>query len=384
MQQTKQEKKSIDFLTKSQEGFSEQKTEEELNPKAEWVTGMDLFNMAAEKIPMLIGDIIPQSGLSALVGSSDTGKSMMLRQLAINVCRDEYFLNFKINARHRAAAIVSTEDDSKSLSFLIRRQSEGRSEGLNNVHIFFESENVIDELDEKLSTVPVDIIICDAWGDIYSGNQVDSGQIRQTLNRYKALANKYDCSIVFLHHTGKRTQKLSPSKDNILSGQGFEAKMRVVLELRNDIEDPDFRHLCVVKGNYLGKEFKNASFKVAMDEDTFLFHDTGDRVAFDELATVSDDGRPKAEKAKKPIEIEEDQHRRIVEKIFHSESDEKLHLSRTDLESRFCNKYGEALNTNFGGKRFASFLDYLINDLQIIKRSDHPPRSPSAFYYKYF
>lgn len=380
MQQLKEDVKSISFL-KNAEAFE---GGEEPDLKAEWVTGLDLFNMQADVIPMLIGDIIPQSGLVALVGSSDTGKSMMLRQLAVNVLRDEYFLNFKINARHRSVAIVSTEDDAKALSFLIRRQSEGNPKGLENLHVFFENENIVEEIDEKISSIPVDIIICDAWGDIYSGNQVDSGQIRQTLNKYKALSIKHDCAIIFLHHTGKRTQKLVPSKDNILSGQGFEAKMRLVLELRNDSEDPDFRHLCVVKGNYLGKEFKNASFKVAMDEDTFLFHDTGERVGFDDLATVTDEGKPKAVKHPKPNEIDIEDHKKVVEKIFFTENGEKLHLGMKDLTPRFCNKYADHLNCVFGGKKFESYLDYLINDIGLIKRSDHPPKSSKAFYYKYF
>jgi hypothetical protein len=86
-----------------------------------------------------------------------------------------------------------------------------------------------------------------------------------------------------LHHTGKRTQNLEPSKDNLLSGQGLEAKMRVVIELRADLMNPAFRHLCIVKGNYLPANYKRESFVLQFDEPNFHFTNTGERVPFELL-----------------------------------------------------------------------------------------------------
>lgn len=349
-----------------------------LNPVPEWISGLELFNMMSEKIPTLIGDIIPQEGLVALVGSSDTGKSMMLRQLAVNVVRDSHFLNFPIHARHKSVAIISTEDDSKSLAFLIRRQSEGRPEGLENIHVFFDSENVVEEIDAFLATHKVDAVIADAWGDLFSGNQVDSGQIRQLLNKYKALATKYGCVIIFLHHTGKRTQKLSPSKDNILSGQGFEAKMRLVLELRNDMEDPDYRHLCVVKGNYLGKEYKNASFKVSMDEHSFLFTDTGDRVSFEDLASITDSGKEKKPPVKRADEIDIITHMTNVKEIF---NEGEFKLKGTELKARIADVYGKNFGTGFGSDRVQKYYTYLTKVVKLIGKSGKD-RSAAAYYFQ--
>lgn len=85
-----------------------------------------------------------------------------------------------------------------------------------------------------------------------------------------------------LHHTGKRTEELSPSKNNLLGSQGFEAKMRLVLELRTDKEDSQYKHLCVVKANYLPREYKESSYKLRFDSN-MLFEDTGVRVPFEEL-----------------------------------------------------------------------------------------------------
>jgi len=60
----------------------------------------------------------------------------------------------------------------------------------------------------------------------------------------------------------------SPSKEHLLGSQGFEAKMRTVIELRKDYEFPDkYRNLCIVKGNYLSEKYKNESYKFTFHED---------------------------------------------------------------------------------------------------------------------
>jgi hypothetical protein len=106
--------------------------------------------------------------------------------------------------------------------------------------------------------------------------------VRGFLQQYSNLASKYNCLILFLHHTGKRADEREPSKHNLLGSQGLEAKMRVAFELRADPYAPDLRHLCVLKGNYLPSEVKSASYVLRFDEN-LLFHNTGQRAAFGDL-----------------------------------------------------------------------------------------------------
>ena len=55
--------------------------------------------------------------------------------------------------------------------------------------------------------------------------------------------------------------------------------MRLMMELRHDPVRPDVRHLCIVKGNYLSKEFKHESF-VLYFTPGLNFVSTGERVPF--------------------------------------------------------------------------------------------------------
>ena len=86
-------------------------------------------------------------------------------------------------------------------------------------------------------------------------------------------------------HCGKRTEMFMPSKHNLLGSQAFEAKMRLVLELRSDISDVTYKHLCCVKGNYLSAEYKSESIKLHFSEH-LTFKETGERVPFENLLPV--------------------------------------------------------------------------------------------------
>jgi DNA-binding NarL/FixJ family response regulator len=90
---------------------------------------------------------------------------------------------------------------------------------------------------------------------------------------------------------------LAPSKHNLLGSQGFEAKMRMVVELRKDNIDHQKRHLCIVKGNYLPNEYKTKSYVLKFDEN-LKFTPTGERILFDELKANSN-----IEEKKKVLEL---------------------------------------------------------------------------------
>lgn len=337
-------------------------------------TGEELFNLNADKIPCLIGDIIPKTGVFTIVGASDTGKSMLFRQMGISLVEGSSFLDMPINATHGKVIFVATEDDHIATSYLLRRQSKNPDK-LKNIRFHFDTENIPDYIRHELGNELADLVIIDAWSDVFGQNLNDSALIRTTLNEYRSIANTYGVCIGFLHHTGKRTEKLAPSKNNILSGQGFEAKMRLVIELRNDMQDEEYKHFCIVKGNYLGKEFKESSFKLKLDPETFLFSDTGERVPFEELVEAVE-GSERKQPLMKAHELDRESHIDVLREVFKGGLKPKL----SDLKTRLSNKYSEFTGTTFGGKRVDQYLDYLQNDLGLIAK-EGKDRSPKTFYY---
>jgi RecA-family ATPase len=259
-------------------------------------TGEDLLLTDIKEIPTLVEPFLQQTGLTCLAGSSDTGKSSILRQLAIAIVTGENeFLGFKINSKHRSVIYVSTEDLERETAYLLNRQTKGYNpELLKGLRFVFELDDLFNELGKRLTNKKADLVIIDCFADAYGSDLKDTQRIRSFLHPFQELAQKHQCLILFLHHTGKRTENFEPSKNNLLSGQGFEAKMRLVIELRADLLNPSLRHLCIVKGNYLPASYKKESYVLQFDEANFVFSNTGERMPFEMLVKQTDNESGKA------------------------------------------------------------------------------------------
>ena len=257
------------------------------NPQeSKLITLGELLEGPTSEVPQLVSPFLQRKGLAMLAGSSDTGKSAFLRELALAVAMGEPdFLGFPIHPTHKRAICVCTEDNDDALRPLLEKQLRGKTmpeEAKRRLSFLLDTDDLVMRLDRELTKTPVDLIIIDALADIFEGNLNQSNEVRRFLQHYSALANKHGCLILFMHHTGKRAEERSPSKDNLLGSQGLEAKMRVVFELRADPYERDIRHLCVLKGNYLGPEMKEKSYALRLDEN-LQFHNTGRHEEFADL-----------------------------------------------------------------------------------------------------
>lgn len=250
------------------------------------VTAPDLLDESDEDMPFLIEGLLHAKGLACLAGSSDTGKSAILRQLAEDICAGAgSFLHFPLHVQHRSVVYVSTEDGRDATRSILRRQTKRYGDRkLHGLRFIFHTEDLLTTLSRNLSVKPADLVVIDCFSDVYTNDLKDTHKIREFLKDYFTLADKHGCCILFLHHTGKRTEDLLPSKNNFLGGQGFEAKMRLGIELRRDQHRPQHRHLCLVKGNYLPDLDKTHSHVLAFCPDTLTFTMTGERVDFTQLS----------------------------------------------------------------------------------------------------
>ncbi len=250
------------------------------------ISAASMMRQPATEMECLLHPIFPRVGCVSLVGSSDTGKSSLLRGLAIAVCAgaDEY-VGFRLQQRYSRALYISTEDDEQAVRFLLHRHNNELHlpiEAFSGLSFIFSPDNVTESVEGFLSRHPTDLVVIDAFADIYEGALNENNRVRAFLQQYYTLAIKHQCLFIFLHHTGKRTEDSVPSKHNAIGSQGFEAKMRLVIELRNDPTSSERKHLCIVKGNYLSAEYKHSSYELHFSED-MVFSATGSRTPFEEL-----------------------------------------------------------------------------------------------------
>jgi len=265
--------------------LSKDKNNEQKNRNIHSVSATELLNMNITELPTLIDPIFPKIGVVAVAGSSDVGKSAFLRQMAISISLEkEKFLGWQIDATHHSALYVSTEDDDFATSYLLNKEVGVREKtsDYKRLRYLFDTDNLIKKLEDELASYPADCVIIDAFSDLFQGDMNSANSVRTYINRFSKLARTHECLFLFLHHTGKKTGTRPPSKEHLLGSQGFEAKMRTVIELRKDYESPEYRHLCIVKGNYLPEKYKNESYKLVFHDD-LTFTNTGERTDFRDL-----------------------------------------------------------------------------------------------------
>ena len=219
------------------------------------ITGEMLLNKNIKEIPSLLEPLLPKSGLVCLAGSSDTGKSAFLRQLSMSVSAGlKTFLGMKLNVEHHSAIYVSTEDDETANAYLIVRQNNDLNmdpASLRGLRFLFDSEDVVAELDQRLTVQPADLVVVDCFSDLYTGSMNEGNQVRQFLMQYLHLVTKHRCLIIFL-----------------------------------------YKHLCCVKGNYLSADNKSESIKLRFTEH-LTFKETGERVPFENLVPISTNNEAK-------------------------------------------------------------------------------------------
>ena len=237
--------------------------------------GYELYNTGMKSIPTLLYPLLQATGLASVVGESDSGKSTFLRQLAICIALNQKeFLGFELNGRTNKVIYVSTEDDPDSIRCTLKQQVDSilfdnknaDKKSLENIKFIFDTHNLLENLKGKLKQDPVDLIIVDAFADVFDKEINSNTQVRAFLNTYDQMAKANKCLIIFLHHTTKTGSQKAPSKNSIIGSQGFEAKMRVVLQLIPEKGKMIPAKLIVLKANFLNSDDKSNGYNLEMSD----------------------------------------------------------------------------------------------------------------------
>lgn len=317
----------------------------------------DLLNMEIDEVPRLFNPIFVKSGIAVLVGGSDTGKSSLLRQMAMSVATGRDFLDWKYCGVHHRAIYISSEDDATITAAVVKKYNKTMQlpeAAKNNLRFRFDltADNVAQELEKMLLEQPSDLVIIDALGDFFNGRSLnDNKDIRSFYLPFKDMAKRHNCLIIFNHHTGKRTSVYSPDKDNSLGSQAIEAAPRLAIELRPDPQDQDITHLCIVKSNYLPGAFKKESFALRMDENLVFKATREYNKPFDELAK-----KPEEKRKVTPGDFATKEHKDFIASIFGNQN-----LNQTQLREKIMERFG------ISDKPARTFIDYYLREKWVKK-----------------
>ena len=237
-------------------------------------TAKELIESAPADIPMLLEGLFPKVGLVAVAGSSDTGKSSFLRQLAATICMgNDSFLGVKLNSHYKTVLYLSTEDDSSALRVLLKKAFQKDAPILDKLYVVdeYNLRSLHQDLSVLLKKHPCDAVIIDSTSDIIQGDMNSQMIVRQALSQFDKLAKHHKTLFIFLHHLNKNAKGFA-DKNHLNGSQAFEAKMRGVLVLsKTKGYTNNERTLSMVKGNYSSSEVKQQAILLEFCESTLTF-----------------------------------------------------------------------------------------------------------------
>ncbi|MSP58107.1 MAG: AAA family ATPase [Flavobacteriaceae bacterium] len=240
-----------------------------------------LSTFDGKETDFLWDNLIPRVGTGLLVGQPDLGKSQLAKELAIMIAKgSSEHLGMKLKPIHNHVLYVFTEDQEEGVSSSLHKQLIKHSDlDKSKLSLAFLRDESIAELIQKLdafcSLTPVDLVVIDAFGDIFSGSDSNNNiQMRRDIKAFDDIVRKHKISVLFVHHINKSGYGKNPSQELIQGGSGLTQKVRFALFLSRNDDGQKF--LNVAKGNYSSSFYKDNRLPVDFDEETLTFEVNGD------------------------------------------------------------------------------------------------------------
>lgn len=256
------------------------------NKQTAFTTGWEVLQKPGIEQRFFVENIFPEGTICLISGPSDTGKSILARQIAVAAALNkDNVMGFQLNLRHGKAIYVSTEDGESTWQEKLKKYqlTESDMRLTTNLRLSFDIEQFdVTVLENALKLEPADVVVIDVFTDLYPADLNNPIQVRKFFAPYKALAARYGCTFLFVHHLNKKGESSAPSKLNVSGSQAIESAMRCVIELRADPTDDNMRHLVVTKCNILPPHEKKLSYRLEL-KPTLEFNYTDERAPIDSL-----------------------------------------------------------------------------------------------------
>lgn len=217
----------------------------------------------------IIPGIIPFDSFCALVGGSDSGKSLLALQFAMAYALNDQFLNMNINGGKKVL-YFPLEDSKHSIDKRAKKlygKLSSMEKDIVSRKIFInQNKGATSELIKQHLSIHPDtgLIIVDTFAELAAGRDINSSsEVRSLLQPFHEICLQYEIAILFIHHIGKSSEKDgSFNKLGIVGSQTFEASMRVVIEMKKN-NSGNFR-LAITKGNDIAEDLKSAKSRIPL------------------------------------------------------------------------------------------------------------------------
>ena len=256
------------------EAYSEIVPEEDISPKLQTISAVDLQNMHIPPPKYIVVGMLPQ-GLSLLASPPKYGKSWLVLDLCLSVAAGEMFLNHQTNKS--GCLYLALEDSEHRLKFRMEKLLNGEKapEDLHYVIAAPDTQNgLIDELKSHMQEHPqTGLIVIDTLQKVRSaanGKESAYSSDYREIGVLKKFADEHAICLLLVHHLRKAADDGDPF--NRISGtNGIFGSADTAMVLTRVNRNDEQTALSIV-----GRDVESSDTMIQFDKKTFRWLMLGD------------------------------------------------------------------------------------------------------------
>ena len=192
------------------------------------ITGHNATNMEVIPKKQIIEYLLPQQSQIILGGTTGANKSYMAMQMGMSLANNEdEFLGFKINVKGQNVLYCDTECTEPVLIEryqALQKQFDWKGDSkftlLPKVH---NTDNIYDDIESAIRIAEPDLLIIDCLYNTTDGTDISKNQnIHPITKRISELRDKYNCTILSVHHMNKGGHQEGLQKDRMAGGSALQ------------------------------------------------------------------------------------------------------------------------------------------------------------------
>ena len=194
----------------------------------EMIDGFTALNMDITPRKQIIENILPEKSQIILGGTTGTNKSFMAMQMGMSIANNEKeFLGFKINEGGLSVLFCDTECGKQTLieryQSIVKNFKWNPKSRFNFVTNKDSISNIYDDLEKAIGYYKPDIVIIDCLYNTTDGADISvNAKITPTLKRITKIKNKYNVTIVLVHHMNKGNHEQGLVSDRMSGGSALQ------------------------------------------------------------------------------------------------------------------------------------------------------------------
>jgi hypothetical protein len=254
------------------------------------LNGSEIETMEIPEQSFIVKNLISETSLNFLTGEEGCGKSMLAMNLALSVAIGAtQWLGYEI-VKHGKVIYLNNElslNDHLNRIKIMQNHlpCPGDVSNLLTPQEFPDLETCWETLNDFCNTLRPILIIVDCFYFTHNKDENDSSSMKDLMRKFQTLRDRYQLSILVLHHTKKGGRDKKMGNDLIRGSNVFSAAADTVLQMKRSADDERQRIIKPTKLRHVSDEMRTCRL-LSLNPESLWFKDEGETDEADHLETV--------------------------------------------------------------------------------------------------